>query len=197
MRILNTIQDLWLYCLLCPICKNKRDIDLLVGPDENFRLISFDKLDDKLILKCYFTSRRQKFTIDYTIDCINNDFELVFGKPKEVDQSATGASAPYFYFYINSECKMCDATWTNSSDLELDILNKKITNIGLERESVRCLTHNRKYQIELDYENNLLIINNVNRGVAVMPAFNFPLIDLDLTNQEKLFRKISTILTFS
>lgn len=191
MKLWRTIQDLWQHCEFCPVCKNKRDFQLFGGPNNNFRLIAYNKQINQLELNCDFLSGHSLLAIDIYIDCIENTIELVFGEPVNT------ANKTYFFFNIKSYCDTCKASWTKSTDLEIDILNKKIINIGLESESVKCLAHATKYQLILDYKKNSLFIFNITTGELVVPPFNCPLVDIDLFDQEKLFNKIQTILVFS
>lgn len=195
MKLFNTLQELWDYSLYCPICQNNfREIDMEVGPDTDMRLDSYSKSSDMLEIQASFISRRVQRSIKFNVNCVSNDFK----------SSTDYSSSPYFYFYICADCKKCNASWTNGADIEFNWLDNKIHNIGLERECIHLLEYEKKYQILFDYSQNLLCIEKCtisDKGTPIFipgtPGFTVPLIDLDFTNQDKLYNKIRTILTFS
>jgi hypothetical protein len=210
MKILSTVQELWSYCLFCPICQDMtRDVDVEVGPDDAFSITSFEKDNHILKLDCTFRAKKQKYKTVYLINCLDNSFTVDISEPihstasqddyKRVDK----ASAPYFFFYLFSNCKRCNAAHTNSSDLELDLLNKRISNIGVEREGIYLLSKQVNYHILLDHNENQTVINKCtisddNVLVDDNKFFTYSdIIDFDYSNPKKVFNKIKTLLVFS
>ena len=221
MKQFNTVQELWSYCLYCPICKDTcREIDISVSPDRYFKLISFKKQDNFLHIFC--TSRQKKrdvYKINYHINCQNNKFavdvfEIIETDPQEMNADTSldeeekfrlreRASRAYFYFYINSSCRKCGYTYTNSVDLETNAAEKTVFNIGVEREGIFVLLPNDKYHLTMSYDNGTTLINKCeldpynNELRDVGKTFECPVINFDFSNLEKVVNKIKTIITFS
>lgn len=203
MKLLNTIQELWSYCLYCPVCKDAiRYMHVSVGPDEAFILKSFKKKNDILQLRCAFRAKKREYKVDYNINCQDNSFEFDISDPESCEVEVSKASTPYFYFYIQSDCKKCLATHVNGTDLELDFINKKITNIGIEREGVYLLDQKNKYHITLSYDSQEMIISRCyenDKGIIIddNKPFQCSIIDFDFSQPEKVTNKIKMMLLFS
>jgi hypothetical protein len=204
MKKYNNIQELWSYCLFCPICQDiTRDMQISVGPDDTFSLSSFEKNNNILTLNCLFFVKKQKYHIKYDINCIDNTFNSDISDPTPSDKYVTKASLPYFFFYIRSNCRVCDASHTNGTDLELDLSSKIIFNIGVETDGIYLLKEKNKYHISFEYDRNKMIISrcyedkNTGEILDDNKPFNFPIIDFDFSNIEKVINRIKTILTFS
>lgn len=203
MKILNTLQELWDYCLYCPVCKDTvRTIHVSVGPDDAFILKSYKKNKNILELRCAVRLKKREFKVNYNINCQDNSFEFDISDPESCEVEVNKASAPYFYFYIQSDCKKCLATHTNGRDLELDLFNNKITNIGIEREGIYLLDQKTKYHITLVYDIDEMIISRCyenESGVIIddNKPFQIPIIDLDFSDPVKVTNKIKMMLLFS
>lgn len=204
MKILNTVQELWTYCLFCPVCQDlTRKISIAVGPDEAFQIYSFQKDNDILQLQCSLTVKNKKYNALYYINCHNNSFKVDISDPQLGELSVEKASSPYFYFYIMSDCRQCDATHTNGTDIELDMNKGTLHNIGVEREGIYLLEQKIKYHITYEHDRNKMQISkcfedeNTNEIIDDNKPFNFPIIDFDFSNQQKVLNKIKTLLVFS
>lgn len=210
MKALNTLQELWSHCLFCPICRDVvRDVEVSVGPDEAFSITKWEKDNHILKLDCIFKAKKQKYRTVYSINCLDNSFVVDISEPTHTSASSDTykrvdkASAPYFFFYIYSDCRKCDNTHTNSSDLELDLLNRKVTNIGLEREGIYLLTEKDKYHLTLCHDSNEIELSKMfyDEGMDTLvddnKTINLPLIDFDFSNIKKVVNKIKTLLVFS
>lgn len=203
MKILNTVENLWDYCLFCPICQKKiREITISVGPDEVFELTSFEKNENSLILNCSTKIRNNIYYCRYDINCNSNKFQFsVLGASTLPTELAINrASSPYFYFYIYSNCTECGLSYLNSNDLELDLLDDKVVNIGLEREGIHILNQNGNFLISISYGSNNMLISRVllEDGIYVngKPS-TFPIADFDFSNPGRVINKIKTMLLFS
>src|ERR1700722_1895367 len=205
MKILNTVQKLWAYCLFCPICQDMtREVHVSVGPDEVFKLLRSKKDNHIIHLNCSAQIKKQKYKANFCINGLDNTFTFVisdlpgsgfYSSPLSVEKAKT----PYFYFYVQSNCKRCHCTSVFSSDLELDLLRKVITNIGVERETVILLNESDKYHLSLEYDENQMIISryteedeDLDEEGSLDKEFITSLIDLDFSQPSKVVRKIKT-----
>jgi hypothetical protein len=208
MKNLDTVQKLWSHFLMCPTCKDfDREVDVSVGPDTNTRLVLFKKENHILTLDIVFKAKKQQYKIQYNINCLDNsfkvdiaeilDFSAVEDKYKRTDR----ASAPYFYFYLFGTCRKCGNSFSNSKEMELDLLNNKITNIGLEHESIYILKNGEGFHLNLDYEKHNMSVAKFTIDTTpddiVNNEMELPLIEMDFSNTEKVFDKIKTLLIFS
>lgn len=203
MKILNTVQELWSYCLFCPICQDiTRDLHISVGPDEAFKLIAHKKDNHILHLQCIFQRTSLSYKVNYTINCLDNSFLLDISEPETSNSNVDKASAPYFYFYIQGDCKSCNSTYASSKDLELSLLNKKIENIGIELEGVYLLGKESHYHITMAYEDKEMLITRCHEEDGMImedsgKPFRLPIMEFDFSQPNKVINKIKTILLFS
>lgn len=203
MKILNTVQQLWSYCLFCPTCQDiTRTIHVSVGPDEAFKLQSFEKNNHILHLDCLFHAKNQKYKATYEINCLDNSFSCHIEEPISAKSSVNKASTPYFYFYIQGDCKECNDTYVSSKDLELDLLNKKIENIALEREGIYLRGKDSHYHLTMSYDEREMLITRCHDEDGLMiedggKPFHLPIIEFDFSKPKKVINKIKTILLFS
>jgi hypothetical protein len=200
----DSIQDLWSYCLFCPVCRNSsREVQIAVGPDDVFLIDKFEKTDSNLILDCIFFTRKQKYFIKYNINCNDNSFISEISDPVPTLINIDRAPAPYFYFYLLGACRECNASYINGADIELNLLNKTIFNIGVEIEGVYLLKEKSKFHIIYEYDNNNMIISRCyidqvdGRIVDENKPFHCPVMILDFSNQSKAVNRLKTILVFS
>jgi hypothetical protein len=195
MKILNTVQELWSHCLYCPICKDIcRDPLVSVGPDDQFQIVFAEKEDHILSVQCLFKKKDKKIHVTYLIDCLKNTFEI------EGNDSALQNT--YCYFYIQSDCRRCDATHTNGTDLELNLETKQISNIGIEREGIYLLSTKDKYHVTFQYDNNTMLVSKCfedDDGMLIddNKVARLPLVNLDFSKPRKAANRIKTLLVFS
>lgn len=204
MKIFNTLKELWDHCFFCPICqKDGREMTVSVGPDEVFTLISYQKSSTNLDMECRFQYRKKLYLVNYKINCLDNSF-IVDIKEDYQDNSSNneGASRSYFYFYIQSHCPDCNQSSVFGEDIELSFLDKKIYNLSLQEEEFYLPKNNPTILIDLDH---MLDVTNIykcsNSDGKFYIDFNsevqLPLLNLDFSNQEKVFDKIKTLILFS
>lgn len=207
MKIFNSMQELWDYCSLCPICQlNKRDITISVGPDSVFTLTGFKKKDNSLKLECAFKKKQNVYTVEYDINCETNHFKIDVTDVKVIIEETKlpihRVTEAYFYFYIQSRCPECECSSAHGADLELDIVDKKISNIELERESFWLLKESDKFHITVIHDRNVMLVSRCH-GLDDFDyredekTIELPLVKLDLSNQPKMVNKIKTLILFS
>lgn len=207
MKLFNTIQELWDYCVYCPICtRNCRKVVISVGPDNSFVLVSHQKEDNKLVLQCTYKRKRQVYSVDYNINCLDNTFSI--GEPRVVDLANEVVAKPervkeaYFFFFIEGICGECTCTSAHSLDLELDLAEKTISNIGLERESFYLFETEDKFHLAPIHDRNVMLVSRCyfdeKMGFTESDKpLELPIVKLDLSNQAKVANKIKTLILFS
>jgi hypothetical protein len=206
MKIFNSIQELWDYCSFCPVCQNTREMSVSVGPDDVFTLDSFSKRDSILELQCQFHKKQNIYYVSYKIDCNTNSFDVqvtnVLEKMPETKMPPDKVKKAYFFFYIQSNCQYCDCSTAHGKDLELDMLEKKVYNIGLERESHWLLNETDKFHISVIHDRDVMLVTRC-YGIDEFDfredgkSITLPLVKLDLSNQHKVVNKIKTLILFS
>lgn len=208
MKILNSVQEVWNYCLFCPVCqKSCRTIQVSVGPDDAFTISSFDKSDKDLLLRCVFRYRRIKYSVEYLVDVENNSFEIESQKiddgfDNHQDIDVDKAKRALFYFYIQSHCKLCNGASSFSSDIEFDLFTRTVSNFGIERESYYIKNENTKFHITLLHDRNVMIFSSANvskDGLIEIygKPIELPLLNLDFSNTDKIINRIKTLILFS
>jgi hypothetical protein len=209
MKTFNTVQELWNYCSFCPICQEDcRDVLISVGPDAVFELLSSEKEDGFLNMGCTFRNKKNIYSVQYKINCQDNSFTV---EVTDVQLLSSAAQIPtkkveeaYFYFYLQSSCPKCQSAFTYGTDLELDILDRKITNIEVEREGFYLLKEIDKYHLTAIYDRNIIIVSRCYASADNELEFEeddkkieLPMVKLDFSNQTKLVNKIKTLILFS
>jgi hypothetical protein len=209
MKSFNTVQELWDHCSFCPICQEDcRDVLISVGPDAVFQILDSEKDDSFLDMSCTFTNKKNVYSVQYKINCQDNTFTV---DVTDVQLLTAAAQLPnkkveeaYFYFYLQSSCPKCQCAVTYGSDLELDILDRKITNIELEREGFYLLKEIDKFHITTIYDRNIILVSRC-QGIEDGDlgfeeddkTITLPMVKLDFTNQAKIVNKIKTLILFS
>lgn len=189
--------------MFCPVCRDMtRDMYVSVGPEEVFKIHKFEKNNQFIYLDCSAKIKDKRYKTDYIINGVDNTFEVSIAEMEPEGGSVDKAQTPHFFFYIQSVCKQCLCTHAYGSDLELDLLNKKVTNIGVESETVILLTEPTKYHLSLNYSDNEMIISRCAEdedGEVIDDdrQFHTALVDLDFSQPAKVVRKIKTIMVFS
>jgi hypothetical protein len=206
MKIFNSIQELWDYCSFCPVCQGARQISVSVGPDMVFSLKHMHKEDETLHLECIYKKKQNLYTIQYKIDCNTNLFDVSVANVEVLVEKnqipfAKVAKA-YFYIYIRSKCHECGCSSTDSIDLEFGIVDKKVTNIQLDREVFRLLNEVDKFNITVIHDDNIMLVSRCYEFDEEdydedSKAIRLPLVKLDLLNQAKVVNKIKTLILFS
>ena len=190
-KMLNTVQELWSYCLYCPICKDvSRDMLVAMRPREQFQVVFHEKENHILSIQCLY---KRKISVTYNINCLDNTFEIV-GDP--------ALAQTYCYFYIQSDCRKCNASYANGADLELNLEEKKVSHIGIERESVYLLSTKDKYHITMSYHDNSMMVSKCfedDEGMIISDnkVCHLPLVNLDFSKPRKAVHRIKTLLVFS
>ena len=208
MKLFNNVQELWDYCTYCPFCmRNCRKAFVSVGPDDVFILVDFKKGIDNLFLECTFKSKRHIYNVDYNINCFDNTFTVEVPKVQEVPPgekpNPDKAKKANFFFFVEGLCKECHCTSAHGADIDLDLLNKKISKIELERESLYFLECKDKFHVSPIHDRNVMLVSRCyvsddELGLEVSDkTITLPLVKLDPTDQAKTVNKIKTLILFS
>ena len=197
MKIFSNINELWNYCLFCPICQeNCRDMKVSVGPDMVFIMNSYEKTEKMLNLCCNYKNSSYIYTVNYKINCIDNTFIMTVPIAKPNNETYRKASRAYFYFYIQSNCKKCNCASAYGNDLDLNTLKKTISNIKLEHEGFSLYTgkESNMFFLEIDHIDNVIFVGCLpDNGKEIQ----LPLFDIDLIDQAKTIEKLKTYILFS
>lgn len=192
--------------MACPLCQNtERDIILTVGPDVNFGITSYDKIETQLKIVCNY--RRTEFeksglhTATFLIDCAQNTFQVeAAGSETEIVEAAQQA---YFFIYLHANCERCFESYLNSADLEFDAEKKSISNIQMDREGIYIAHEKDKFHISMSHDRNVMSVSRVyyhaelDTEIDDENIIDLPLVNLDLSNPEKVISKIKTLILFS
>ena len=208
MKTFNSIQELWDYCSFCPICmRNCREVVVSVGPEGVFILISSQKKDNNLYLQCTYKNKRNIYNVDYDINCLDNTFKVEVPKVQELAPGEVAnpkrVKQAYFFFFVEGLCNECNCATAHSLDLELDIVDRRISNIGLERESFYLLGGKDKFHVTPIHDRNVMLVSRCyvdDEEIGFSESdktIELPMVKLDLTDQEKATNKIKTLILFS
>lgn len=208
MKQFNNIQELWDYCRYCPFCmRNCRETIVSVGPDDVFILVDSKKESDKLLLQTTFKSKRHIYNVEYNINCLDNSFEVEVTTVQEVPPGETPnpdkAKRAYFFFFVEGLCRECSCTSAHGADLELNLTDKKISKIELERESLYFMECKDKFHVSPIHDRNVMLVSRCyvdenELGFAESDkTIELPLVKLDPTDQAKTVNKIKTLILFS
>lgn len=196
MKMFHSFNELWDYCLYCPICQDySREIEIIIGPEDIFCLTSYLKRGIYLDLRV--KSRSSDSVIhryELIIDCISNTFTIV----KSYDYSP---DIDTFYVYLFSNCYECDAH-VNTSDIDLDFNLLKLDQLSLDQEGISLTKTKDKYHILTDYNSKQMLVHklylskddkyNISRKNTILP-----IVSLDYKNQTNAVNKIKNLLIFS
>lgn len=203
MKRLNTIQELWSALLFCPICQDiTREIQIEAGPYETTEVKSHIKKDHILKLVCLARLGSKQYNMVYYIDCLKNTFTISINEIGEQNPPVNKASSPTFFIFMMGICRQCNSTHTNSSDLEIDILSKEISNIGITTEGIYVLNQKDKYHLTLQHDQNNMLVSKCfedEHGEIVddNKPISFPLAPFDFSKPNKVIKRIKTLLVFS
>jgi hypothetical protein len=173
-------------------------------PDKVFELIRFEKVNQTLELYGTLKVLQETSDFKYIIDCVNNTFEFEVSNTQYSLESVNRANRSDAAFYFQSDCDKCDATYANANDLEFDFSTKTINNVGIEREGVWLYKNNPYYHLQFSYfDNEMLIYKHIAKkefssdDEDMGNAIHLPIVDFDFTNQEKVIKRIQTLLVFN
>lgn len=206
MKLFNTLQELWDHCAFCPICLRKcREVLISVGPDDEFTLLSTKKSNEALHIKCSFKNKTDLYSIIYQINCLDNsytvDIKYLCPRDSTADVIYQGQKIlePYFFFFIEGVCNECLCANSHSVDFELSILDKKISNLKLDREDFLLSSKkgSNSMLITLSYGKNILAVNMADNNSTPLPTIKLPMINLDFSDQDKAMDRIKTLILFS
>lgn len=205
MKLFNTVQELWDYSLLCPICDKEREMFVDIGPDFSFEVNSFEKIAHYLILDCSFSNRLTAYQMKYKINCIGNTYEAIIENSTPItdrrsQSDSESALRAYFYLYIQSFCRQCNSS-IYSMDLEPDTSAGTLSNISLERESYFLLKTEDKFHVTFIHDSNTMLVSKFydNNGCCVESEkhIELPLVKIDLIDQAKAAHRLKTLILFS
>jgi hypothetical protein len=205
MKNFETINQLWEYLLVCPFCKKDRKIELSIGPDEVFNFIDWKKSKNVLNITFNTIIESASYVSTWKIDCNTNKFgintETIHCKHVKLTSSLPSADYSNLYFYAYSDCKHCNCSFSNTSDLCIS-KNSYLTidNILIEREGfyLKKNDNNHYYVLVADYYHDKMYVHSVKMLKGAIKEKNkeitLPLLDFDFSNHEKMLNKITTIL---
>jgi hypothetical protein len=197
MKIFNTLKELWEYCEFCPICQDStREITLAVGPEHNYCLYKdYSKKDDDLIIRPQ--RKYSKKTISLNINLLNNSFEF-----KRL-AAALLPKIEYIYFWMDASCPVCERSFCNTADIELNFNNNTVEQFAIEREAVIYAQGTDSYRITLCHLEDIIyiakceVLDDKITTSSKLCDFTRPLVNIDLSSPDKTIRKIKTLLVFS
>jgi hypothetical protein len=207
MKILNTLKELLDYMDFCPLCQQKtRAIQIAVGPTTVFALNSIDRSNDHLTLVCTIRIRSNSYQVKYNIDCLTNSFEMELSDPTWIsaeEEAVNKANSAHFYFYLLGNCGICNNCYLSSSEIEIDLLEKKVGPFSVYRESFYLLRNEKdKFHISLQHGEGTMLLSRcfIDEEESLIDdnkVFEYPLINFDFTDYDKVINKIKTIVLFS
>lgn len=208
MKQFATIQELWDYCAYCPIClRNCREVVVSVGPDGAFILVTAKKQENALYLQCTYKNKRNVYSVNYDINCLDNTFKVDVSHVREIapgeEINTDRIKRAYFFFFVEGLCRECHCTSAHGVDLELDIVDRKISNIGLDRESFYLLEGKDKFHVSPIHDRNVMLVSRCypdDEGIGFIESdktIELPLVKLDLSDQDRVVNKLKTLILFS
>ncbi len=203
MKKFNTLQELWSFCLFCPLCQDiTRDIVVLGGPSEVLEIKSQIKENEILSVRGLAKVGKQRYKMTYHIDCVRNTFTVEISDPEVQDPPVNRANASTFYLELITDCHQCGNTSANSTDIEIDLLSKKVTNFGVEMEGIYLLNQKTKYHLTLNHTAQQLTLSKCfedDEGTIIddNKTISFPLTHFDFSKPKKVLNRIRTLLVFS
>jgi hypothetical protein len=206
----NTLQDLWNYCVYCPVCRqNDRTMHVSVGPDTVVDLYYWLYEKGTLLMQCHYHHNTMIYSVEYLIDCLGNTFDVKVSDAKLANgfnaavREYKKVERAYFFFYIQSSCENCQSASCYGTDIEMDMLGRKITNIGVERETLAISNDQDSFLLSILYDSQTMLVSRLsqnpceNIAMANDKVIQLPLANMDLSNTDKVISKIKTLILFS
>ena len=199
MKKFDTFQSLWSYCLYCPICKNiSRDMEVIVGPEEGLKLVSWSKQDYIVRLDVRYAKKNSPVYRYYVeINGLNNSYDI-----KNISEhSPDNLNILDFYFYLYANCSDCNS-FINSASIDVFFEENKLPLLEVEQEGFDLKLKNKYYfHLTLDYERELMLVYKlykkddlyINNGTPC----TLPLLNLNWSDANKAINKIKKLLIFS
>jgi hypothetical protein len=203
MKHLNSVQEVWARCMFCPLCQDVvRDVDVIVGPSEMAELVSFKKNGPILEVKCKIPLGSKKNVHTYYIDCPRNTFTFSVVEVGIQEAPNNRVAGGYFFLTFMSSCPQCNCTYTNSLDMELDFLQKKISNLGISLEGIYLLKDKSKFHLTFQHENDTILVSKMTEDtngelVDDNKTVSFPMTHFDFSKPKKVLNRLKTLLVFS
>lgn len=195
MRIFNTLQELWGYCAFCPICKKNNRVVYPVAATDFCRIAEFlkEEIALTLLVEMENPSKDSKKKCDRTIltiiDCENGSIGSDSIPPVD------------FSFYLKSKCENCQS-YVTTSFIDIIYMDKKISNYRISYEEVYYKKTNNKLHVTFCHDIDMIFASKItiddnNEILHEDNGFRCPIINLSLTEHEKITNKIKTFLIFS
>jgi hypothetical protein len=203
MKKFNTLQELWSYSLYCPLCKDVvRNMVVSMGPSNVSAVKTFKKVNQFLHVDARFHFFKKKYNGKLIINCVTNTFEIAVEQIEDGDLLVNKSPSSTLYLELQSTCNECANTFVVSSDIDIDLLGKTLSNFSISREGFYLLKGKSKYHVSLDHESNTMDISKCfedDSGTIVddNKPLRFPIINFDFSNTQKVINKIRTLLVFS
>lgn len=176
------------------ICGNNRIIDISLGPEYYFSLQNNNYIKENNILICNTEIKiyGKIYEANLRINCDNNtfSFDRIRGYSDEKSSSLIRQNKEY-YFYFNSYCHECKGHSSATKDSILYLNNKIIKYLELEEEHLRFKYKNNLYNFLINY-----YTNEISVSINSKKSIQFPFMNYDFSDKEKLYHKIQTIITF-
>src|ERR1035437_4943422 len=117
METFNTLEELWKYCLYCPVCKkSNREIEVNIGPDANYKILSYHEDNDQLVIYIEHrpkSSLSYRYNIEYIINMIDNSFSYSSKDLSYIHK--------YIYLYFNADCRApCVSSASQTCDIDIN-----------------------------------------------------------------------------
>lgn len=211
MKSLNSIQDVWDYCLSCPLCYSKRSVSITVNTDY-LTLVKYEKDNNKLTIHKMYGKEEKESSI--LIDCTTNSvisqniYHAPLSKNDNIDirdssTKMTEVVHDRLFFSIHGFCQSCHRTQINGNDIIVDLTNNRIIyDNSIQKENFYLSHMEDKFHISLLYYNDSIVVSRYNTDqygsfITVGSIFYGKMIECDITNQQKLINKLKTLLIFS
>lgn len=196
MKTFSSLKQLLDYCSTCPVCHNKRKIDIsCTGYNivhKSFSYQNYLKLVTKL---CLDDSEVCIAKIEFTLDCDNNSYTQNIN-PKHFDLLRINELLEKedidFTVYANCICE-CSV---NSTDIILK--NGVIANIAIEQETIHISDEIQSYQLFFDYEDKSLAVKETTNPNSKNGKYvRLPHMKLDYRYQKDIINKLKVMMAFS
>jgi hypothetical protein len=197
-KIFNTIQDLWDYCMDCPICHSRRTV--IVRVNGQYDKPSWQKENEVLRIQSSFEVNSNKIPVQYIINCRDNTYQLF--ETKEIipeEHFSEWEHRPSFFFWLESDCIQCES-FTISRDIYMSNHKGQIIDVHLSRDRVYLIDETTHYIVSVFYQlspPNRVLVTRMYPDGTYSEVITLPFLDLDLSNVEKSIRKIKTAILFS